>query len=116
MDAQDWADHYDNLHDTIGVEATLTPITSGEAFTITVIDKSAGAEVSEGVSVYTVRPAADVRRKELDDNALTREDLNGATLVMNGRTYKVETHQLRPSPVGESPGEVRLVLIEQENA
>ncbi len=111
MDAQDWSDHYDGIYDVISVSAVLTVLETGTAYTITVLDKTTGAEVLDG-GMLTVKPVADVRMTELSENSLTHESVNGATLVMNGLTYIVRNHLLRPSPAGESPGECRMILSE----
>jgi hypothetical protein len=77
------------------------------------IDKTVGVVVGADVEVQTVEPAAVVRHADLD--AVTDFELSqlrGSSLAMNGKTWKVRNHALKPAPTGEGQGEVMLLLTE----
>lgn len=114
MNAQDWADHYAGIYGVLGVEAVLVvPGSDGGTFNITVIDKIAGVELGDGVTVSSIKPAAAVRMTELSDHELTRENINdGSTITFNGKTFDVKSTAPKGSPAGEAGGEVYLVLSE----
>lgn len=97
----------------LGVAVTFTPAETGVSYTMTMIDKSAGV-VNEfgGLLSQELVPAAIVRMRELTDAGLTRDDINAAVLVMNAKTWRVETHRMKPTPGGEADGEVFLFLAE----
>lgn len=105
------ADLYDPIFATLGVPAVLTmPDTTGEALDLIVIDKTAGTNVGT-VEMPTVLPAAAVRA--IDLAGIDLEDVENATLALNGRTWRVKSYRLAPSPKGEADGQVYLVLSEQ---
>lgn len=96
-----------------GEDATLTlDDTAGTSADLTAIDETAGVEVLENASISTIRPAATVRAAELAEKGIAVADLPGATLSLNGKAWGVVTHQYLPSPKGEAPGEIRLILEE----
>lgn len=102
---------YGPIYDALGVPATLTlPGDDGEVIELTALDKTAGVEVGSNVEVKTVEPGAVVRRSDLAD--VTLADLRGAELELNGVTWTVRNHMLKPSPKGEADGEVVLLLEE----
>lgn len=109
----DWSAHYDAIYGQIGVDAHLISQSSAAEADLTVIDKTAGIEVLDG-AVLTVRPVAFVRMAELTANGLTRDDLNGASLTFNGKSWLVKLHQPHPSPAGEGNGEIKLILSESD--
>lgn len=84
----------------------------GATVSVTAIDKSSGVAVGTEAEVQTIRPAAVVRAADLEAAGVTAEDLNDASLTMNGKTWRVEACQPRPSPNGEGDGEVYAYLIE----
>lgn len=101
------------LHEIFGTQATITPVTSASAATLTVIDRTSGIAVMlRGAEVETVHPAAIVRAVALAEAGLTRADLRRASLVMNGTTYRIDATQPRPTPAGEADGELLLILVE----
>lgn len=103
---------YSPVYSVLGVEAVLTlPGTDGAEITLTALDKTAGVEVGGSVEVQTILPAAVVRASELSSVDLT--DLEDSSLAMNGKTWRVKSYMLKPSPKGEGDGEVYLVLSEQ---
>lgn len=111
--AVNWRTHYDALYTALGVEAELTPIGTGiPVDTIFVIDKTAGVETGDGVTVSSVKPAAAVRYYQLTARGVSRDQLNGSTISFNGGTWIIRSTQLRPSPDGEAEGELLLILTE----
>jgi hypothetical protein len=104
---------YDPVYAILGVTATITPATAGSAVTLTVVDRTSGVEIGVGTGeMGTVRPAIIVRVPDLETAGLSRADLRRATVEMDGKTWRVESTTPRPSPVGESKGELYLILIE----
>lgn len=106
----DWVAHYDRIYGRLGVAAVLE--TPQAILELTVIDKTAGVETGDGVSVSTVRPAAAVRMNELSVLGVAREHLIGAAISFNGGEWEVKSTAPRPSPAGESAGELYLILSE----
>jgi hypothetical protein len=100
---------YDPIYARLGVPAVLDLGTDGN-IDLTVIDKTSGVEIGDGVIISTIAPAADVRMTELTANNLTRQDVNGAALTFNGKTWEVKSHVMRPGPGGEDQGEMRFIL------
>jgi len=88
----------------------------GDVFPLRVIDRTSGVEVTEGsgVDVKTIRPAAVLRMRELTDLGFSRDDLEDATLDLNGRLWRVKATMPKPAPTGEADGELYLFLIEDE--
>lgn len=108
-----WRVHYDAIYTALGVEAELTPVGTGiPVDTITVIDKTAGVETGDGVTVSSVKPAAAVRYYELTAAGVARDQLNGSTISFNGGTWQIRSSLPKPSPVGETEGELYLILTE----
>lgn len=103
---------YRQLYAVFGVSATITPA-SGSAHALTVIDKTKGMEVQDTkTGVATIVPAALVRVPELTARGLTRANLRRASVVMNGKTWRVENTVPKPAPTGEADGEYLLHLSE----
>lgn len=104
----------DPLYTSFGVEATIWPASYGTPVTVTVIDKTGGVEVASAsmAEVSTIRPAAMVRAAEIASALIAREDLRRAELCMNGKKWRIESSLPRPTPNGESDGELMLLLIE----
>lgn len=98
-----------------GVTAVLTPAAASPgALTLSAIDKTMGITVADAreIGVETIQPAAVIRMAELLAGGLAREDLSEASLSMNGKTWRVESYRLIPSPKGEADGEAWLLLVE----
>jgi hypothetical protein len=97
---------YDPIYKGLSVPATINGVA------IRVIDKTrAKPQVTNGVEVRSVGPAATARIPELTKKGITRDDYEGATLTFNGRTWTVLSHELTGSPNGEDLGEVLFVLM-----
>jgi hypothetical protein len=123
----DWdTDCFIPAYSVLGVPATLT--VAGTEVTITVIDDTrATTQVSStfnirsggpgAIEMRSVAPGAFARVPELAKKGIVRDDYQGATLIFNGRTWVVRSHELRGSPNGEDLGEVRFLLkaIESTN-
>ena len=106
---------YRPLYQLFGVEAVIRCL-YGDAFSINVIDRTSGVEVTEGsgIDVKTIRPAAVVRMRELTELGLSRDDLEDAALDLNGKLWRVKATMPKPAPTGEADGELYLFLIEDE--
>ncbi|MBX9757211.1 MAG: hypothetical protein K2Y29_00430 [Beijerinckiaceae bacterium] len=105
------------LYRVYAVDVTLTPASTGAAaVTLSAIDKTRGVEVSLGrdasIAIPTMRPAAQIRATDLADAGLTRDDLRDATLVMNGKTWRVNRSMPKPTTQGEAEGQLWLILSE----
>ena len=98
-------------------------ITTNDNITVTVsaIDESAGLAMSEhnrgsgiglAIALQTIKPTALVRMYELVGLGVAETQLNGGTIVLNAKTWKIVSHQLKPSHAGENTGEVLLILSE----
>jgi hypothetical protein len=103
---------YDDLYATFGVAASLDYGASNPV-TFTGLDVTRGMDVGDEASVQTVRPVVRARMYELTAAGVTRDDLDGADVTINGKTWKVKTHRLAPSPAGELEGEVYLICVDE---
>ena len=101
------------VYSVFGGSCTLTPL-SGSPVAVNVIDKSSGIEVGldDMTGGVSMRPAAIILVSELARVGLARDALRRATLVMNGKTWRIESTLPRPAPNGEAAGELLLFLIE----
>lgn len=109
----DYSTFYDAIYDRQGSEATITLTdTAGTEIAVTVLYMPSGAIVgSQPVGVGTVKMSAAVRRTELTENGVTDLlVLDGATLAVNGETWKIKSWVPAPAPTGEADGELRLIL------
>jgi hypothetical protein len=106
---------YGPVYSSLGVPAVLTlDDSAGTTIDLTVIDKTAGEDVSQGqIALQTIRPVAYVRANELSQNhvAYDQGDLEGSMITFNSNTWRIESHQPKPSPGGEGDGEIMLILI-----
>ncbi len=84
----------------------------GNQVGLRVIDKTSGINIGDGVTVNSIEPVADVRMTELAENGLDTADIDGCELVLNGNSWTIRTHALRPGIAGEANGEIRLILSE----
>lgn len=117
-----WRDLYTALYDEplFGKAAVLTVAEGHPPVSLTVIDRTAGMVVSDersiafasNVEVQTVLPAALVRMEELAEHEIEAADVDGGTLALNGKVWRIEAHRPKPSPDGESTGELVLILVE----
>lgn len=114
-----WSDMLDNIYvSEVAVDAVLITADSGSVTaTLKAIDKTVGIEVDDSseATLLTIRPAAYMRMAELTANSITRTDLDGGTIAINGKTWLIKAHALRPNPDGELKGEV-CVFLEGEAA
>lgn len=101
---------YNSVHAIMGRSSILTP-KNGHPVEVVVIDKTSGVELFDG-GVTNVLPAASIRAVELSAVGLTRADLSSAALTMNGKLYRVSHTQPKPTPNGESDGEIMMFLTE----
>jgi hypothetical protein len=102
---------YDPIYSTFGVAAELDVGTPAAA-AVTVIDKTVDAKTGQWLELQTVRPVAAVRATELLAAGATFDELDGGQIAFNSKTYRIESHRLKPSPYGEAMGEVYLILTE----
>ncbi|QKC83273.1 hypothetical protein [Mesorhizobium sp. NZP2077] len=117
-----WDIHYNALYASpIAVDAVLTvacgemPVSKGaDGGPLRAIDKTSGVVTGGGrfqSEVQTVKPAASLRACDLA--GIEPEKLQGAELVINGKTWLVDTHGFLPAPTGEAAGEILLYLTER---
>ena len=98
-------------------DATITlDDTEGTEIEVRALYMPSGEEVRGrdrvGAGVFTVRVGVAVRRTELTSKGVTAlDELDGATIVINGETWAVKSWLLFPAPTGEAQGEVRLILV-----
>lgn len=101
---------YDVLADA---EAVITVDGLTEPQTVPAIDRTEGVEVSaSGADWQTIKPAAVVRSSALTSVGIAARDVDGGSLTLNGKTWRITSHMLKPSPNGEAAGEVWLILAE----
>jgi hypothetical protein len=101
-----------------GADATIA-IGSDEPIAIRAIDRTAGIEIKDSqndyknsnIALMNVGPAADVRRKDLDEAGIELKDLDGAAFSINGSYWTIHTILELPTPFGASDGIVRLALV-----
>ena len=106
---------YNPLYATFGVDASIRCLYA-DTFDLRAIDCTSGIAVTEGsgIDVKTIRPAAVIRMRELNERGLSREDLEDAALELNGKLWRVKATMPKPAPTGEADGELYLFLIEDE--
>lgn len=112
-----WDIHYDALYASpIAVDAVLTiDGTDGATIELRAIDKTSGVVVGGkggrfSSEVETVELAVAVRATDLAVVDLAA--LRDASLEINGKTWTVRNHVMKPAPTGEGKGEVLLLLKE----
>ncbi|MER8852996.1 hypothetical protein NKH94_15515 [Mesorhizobium australicum] len=108
-----WDIHYAALYASpIAVDAVLVVACGDPPRALRAIDKTAPKTIGfQGVDVLTIGPAAAVRAIDLVD--VDPADLANAELTINGKCWRVVSHQPQPAPTGESAGEVLLILSER---
>ena len=104
----------DPIYVAHGVDAEITLLGSTDPVTLRLVDKTSGVEIQEsGEAVQTVRPVAYVRATELIEKGIDPDDLDGATLDMNSKSWRVESVQTKPVPWGgAASGEYQMILLE----
>ena len=101
-----------DVHEMLAADAVVTPLGSVDPVTIAMIDHSAGIEIpGRGAEITSIGPAARVRATALAAAGLSRSDMRGATVVLNGKSYRVEATRPLPTPAGESDGELYLIFM-----
>lgn len=110
-----WDSHYTALYASPMAVAGTFVTADSSSYSVTVLDKTIGIPVGDGVQVSTITPACDMRASEFFGHGLERNDLKSATITFNGKTWGVEYHEMRPSPEGERSGELRLFLSERND-
>lgn len=103
----------DPIYATIGVDAPMV-LRTGKKWTPRVIDKSAGVAVSPGgsdISLQVMRPAACIRKHEMDSNGVSVDDLDGSSIYMNGKSWMIRDYAEKPNPDGR--GEVYMFLTKE---
>jgi hypothetical protein len=81
---------------------------------LTVIDKTAGVEISQGAMLLPdKKPAACVRVSELDAKDLDRGKMKNGRLTFAGNAWNVESTGVKPKP--GSKGELILYLQERND-
>lgn len=107
---------YAPVYAVLGVPAVLTLCGGEPPLTLMAIDKTAGVVVGGGgrfsAEVETIAPAACVQATDLAD--VDMASLRNASLEINGKTWTVRSHHMKPSPNGEGKGEIMLLLTEDE--
>lgn len=102
------------IYDALGVPASLTPNRAGAAAVpVTALDKTSTIEASEQFDIHTVRPAATIRMRELTTAGVATGEIDGGTIAFSGRTWRIDSHRLKPSPDGEASGEVLMWLTDE---
>jgi hypothetical protein len=108
----DWqANHYDPIYSTLGVEATLAS-SGGQSATVTAVDRTSGISIPDPrTQIETIRPVARVRARELQQVGIIVSDLPEGTILLNEQTWRIKSYRPMPSPMGETDGEVELILL-----
>ena len=103
---------YNPLYATFGVDASIRCLYA-DTFDLRAIDCTSGIAVTEGsgIDVKTIRPAAVIRMRELNERGLSREDLEDAALELVKRAYLLPAAIVLPTAAGE-----RSALVEVDAA
>lgn len=92
-------------------DVTFTHPVTGKATALRGIDKSAGVAVfDQSLRMETMRPAAWLRKSDLDALAITNADMEGVQIVMNGVSWRIRSVSSRPNIDGEAAGLVQCIL------
>ena len=111
-----WSDMLDGIYASeAGVSATLTAGTGtgADGLSVTVIDKSSEMVLVDQDNLQTIRPAVCIRMSELNTANIAHAELDGGSLAMTDKTWRIHSHLLRPTPDGELKGEVLLLLMDE---
>jgi hypothetical protein len=96
------------LYAEFGIPAVLQ-LDAG-TFELTAIDLTAGTTLSGPVELETVRPAVMVLAGDLADAGILVAQLDNGSVQLNGKSWSIIAHQLKPTTNGEGDGEVALML------
>ncbi|MBR0687345.1 hypothetical protein JQ594_15545 [Bradyrhizobium manausense] len=114
----DWgATLLDPLYASLGVPANLAVPTLTAIVPVTAIDQTQGIEISQGkLGLQTIKPVCSLRMRELAANGLVPANLVTGTISLRPGTpdqadWRIESHQPKPNPSGETAGEVQLILV-----
>jgi len=106
---------YAPVYMAFGVVADITLSGGSTVYEIVALDKTAGIEVQlQGVDTTSVQPAVVCRMADLIDLGLAAADLRNAEIVINGGAWQVISYYPKPSPLGESDGELYLILTQAD--
>ena len=115
-----WSDSLDQIYFDFAVAAILTPGTGtgADAVAVMAIDKTDGLEITTTLDAFqggvnTIRPAACIRMVQLTEAGIAHADLDGGSLALTDKTWRIHSHLLRPTPDGELKGEVILFLLDE---
>lgn len=99
--------------------ARVYPTTPGlPAIDVLCINHTQGITVQFGIGVQTIRPAVDIRVREIEPYGVVREDLTNGQVVLwpdtpEEQVWNIETVLPRPGIWGEPSGELRLFLMDR---
>lgn len=100
---------YGPTYRILGVPATLTVgVTVYDD--ARVIDMTEGIGVGGPVDVDTATPAATIQASYLAAKGIALSSLRNSTLLLDGVTWRIVSHQPKQSPSGAADGEVWLFL------
>lgn len=104
---------YKPIYESLMGTSVVVSCVFGGRFELRGIDKTGGVEVSLAqTEVPTIQPAVIVRVAEMIAVGLNPDDLIDALLTINGASWKVLTFMRKPSPHGETDGELYIILQE----
>lgn len=108
---------YRPIFDRLGVAAKLTVDdrsfdTMPDGSLLLALDKTTGVALAQqgGIVLETVTPIAELMVADLVALGLSRNQVDGATITLNGRTWGVISHKMNPSHSGELDGTIYLEL------
>jgi hypothetical protein len=100
------------IYDVLGVSASLTPNgIDAVAVSLTVLDKTAGVDISSEFEITAIRPAASARLSDLAALGIADTELDGGSITFNGSTWRIDMHLKRPTPDGF--GEMLMMLMDE---
>lgn len=109
---------YRPIFDRLAVAAKLT-LETGEVFDtmpdgspLAALDKTVGVSLQQGggIVVETVTPVAELMMADLTALGVSKNQVDGSTISLNGRTWAVISHKMNPSSSGELDGTIYLQL------
>ncbi len=107
MDA--WSDSLlGPCYDEFASPAVLTLVAG--AFDVPAIDDTKGVALAGPLGIETLTPVARVRAVDLAGLGVTVAQLDDQALALNGKSWKIIAHRMDPSPLGDTDGEVILIL------
>jgi hypothetical protein len=106
---------YGPVYSALGVAAVLHmdpplgPLEDGDV-PITAIDKTAGITINAAVDLQTTLPAATVLAADLIAAGVDLGAVDGRTLTLNGKDWRIASLEPKPSPNGQDDGEIYFLL------